>query len=1486
MKHHIHFNISILLFCSVVSTFGATITWNGSGSDQKWNTAANWIGGVIPGTSDDAIVPAGSTVVVDTTPSSAVNSLFVQGTLNVNSLVSLSVTQITSSTVYVLQIGGGTLNNNGVINITGMAGANPGLSFVNGTAADGTFTNAGTLTVNTSAGTGACVNFNQTTGGTAIFNMGSSGVTLTQASAKTVFNMVAGTAQIGGALTLGSSSSYVNCKFMAMAAGNLTLLPSADINAWVTFTSSNISLSAAAGTATLLTNSGTLAIHLPSTGASASVFQLSPSAGAVSTTFTNTGTITIDGAYAAPGSGGGSFAFQGGDAITAMILNNTGTITDTHTGTAASIYSFSSTTANRIHTINNSGTMSLSTGMTLGSVATINNNSGSVLNVKAAITGNTFGGLSSTINNNIGAIFNADVASNTSGVLSGTMTFNNYGTLTGRGTMATTVNFNPRAGIISPGNSTTSYGQFNISGTSLDFSNSSFVIKVNGTTAGTNFDQIINTTASAITMTGAKFILTKLAGYTAPVAAFNFTGAGAVITGTAIASGDNGFALSQIAGVITATWTTGQPAKAPSIITNAPSSIAATGVSFNANLINTGGDATNFDRGFCYKTSTGVTITDTKTSESSTSTTGVFSKLISSLLPNTQYFYKGYATNSVGTTLSSTEISFFTLANVPAAPALSANASSINIVIGSSDGNPSTTLYAIMVSGQYVQADGTLGTNPVWQTSASWGSKTVTGLSGSTLYTFQAKALNGASIETAFGASASVSTLLLPTVTVPIGTYNYNGSPQGPKSASNTGTGTSYTFSYASQDGTTYPASSTLPTAVGDYTVTATVLANGIYGSASSDATAFTILPEFFSIGQQPDCSTTGLTIAYKTDPTVAYSSPTATRTICQLAGFCESNPAVPVNMYGSRTDQQTTATGYYYVKQINGRWWVIDPLGYLNISKGAACLGTSSGAVSRAVYSSLYANSSVNWMNSAKQMLKDNGFYAAGAWSDIANIKNNPNQSTKPLAYTIILNLMSGYGAKVGKSTLDVSATAIPVFESGFATYCDSVCQALVSNIPDQNLFGYFTDNELPFFTYNLSAFLTLGNTSRTDPNYVATINWLTANGYTTASASSSVVQNKFLAYVATTYYSTVYNAVKRYDPVHMVIGSRVCQTATRAIPDFMTAAGPYVDIFSVNYYSAWTPSVSLSQSWGTQLGKPYIVSEFYTKGEDVGYGNTGGAGFVVKTQTDRGYEYQNFTLALLQSKTCVGWHWFKYMDNDSTIVSADPSNRDSNKGIVNLSYVPYAAMTDLMKDVNLKVYNLTDYFDQPATTVPVTASYLTDLVIQNYRLSTFNPDTLTYKIALPATTTANPSISYTKSNSAMTVVLTNPRNVFSTLVSDRTATLYTTSANGLQHRTYTIIFDKVSQITTGLNTIAELNGFSCYPNPVDRNKVLTIQNQTDCSKDNFLQVTDLSGKAVIKTIFSGSEYQLKLQGTVPGIYLLEINNSKGRFRQKLMVR
>jgi hypothetical protein len=69
-------------------------------------------------------------------------------------------------------------------------------------------------------------------------------------------------------------------------------------------------------------------------------------------------------------------------------------------------------------------------------------------------------------------------------------------------------------------------------------------------------------------------------------------------------------------------------------------------------------------------------------------------------------------------------------------------------------------LYAIQVGSSYVQNFGssTLGVSPVWFTSSQWGTTTVTGLAGSTSYTFSVKAKNGDNVETSFGSSTSLST--------------------------------------------------------------------------------------------------------------------------------------------------------------------------------------------------------------------------------------------------------------------------------------------------------------------------------------------------------------------------------------------------------------------------------------------------------------------------------------------------------------------------------------------------------------------------------------------------------------------------------------------------------------------------------------------------------------------------------------------------------
>lgn len=77
----------------------------------------------------------------------------------------------------------------------------------------------------------------------------------------------------------------------------------------------------------------------------------------------------------------------------------------------------------------------------------------------------------------------------------------------------------------------------------------------------------------------------------------------------------------------------------------------------------------------------------------------------------------------------------------------------------------------------------------------------------------------------------------------------------------------------------------------------------------------------------------------------------------------------------------------------------------------------------------------------------------------------------------------------------------------------------------------------------------------------------------------------------------------------------------------------------------------------------------------------------------------YQHFTLSLLELKACVGWHWFKHADNDLAEPGTDPSNRDSNEGIVTARYMPDAARIDEMRLLNERVYRLADYFDRAAT-------------------------------------------------------------------------------------------------------------------------------------------------------------------------------------------
>jgi hypothetical protein len=224
--------------------------------------------------------------------------------------------------------------------------------------------------------------------------------------------------------------------------------------------------------------------------------------------------------------------------------------------------------------------------------------------------------------------------------------------------------------------------------------------------------------------------------------------------------------------------------------------------------------------------------------------------------------------------------------------------------------------------------------------------------------------------------------------------------------------------------------------------------------------------------------------------------------------------------------------------------------------------------------------------------------------------------------------------------------------------------------------------------------------NLPATDPGHQAALEWLRARHGAHANSKNIVAQDEsdFLAVMVGRYFSIVARAIKKHDPNHLYLGARFHGADLRE-PEIFRACGPHVDVVSVNYYRAWTPVQERLAMWERESGRPVLITEWYAKGEDSGLPNTGGAGWLVKTQRDRGLFYQNFALALLESRVCVGWHWFKYIDNDPTDTRADPSNQDSNKGIVNNRYVPYAPLLDAMKEINDRAYALAAYFDRQSS-------------------------------------------------------------------------------------------------------------------------------------------------------------------------------------------
>jgi hypothetical protein len=424
----------------------------------------------------------------------------------------------------------------------------------------------------------------------------------------------------------------------------------------------------------------------------------------------------------------------------------------------------------------------------------------------------------------------------------------------------------------------------------------------------------------------------------------------------------------------------------------------------------------------------------------------------------------------------------------------------------------------------------------------------------------------------------------------------------------------------------------------------------------------------------------------------VTYSDwkPNVSHTIGMISHFDSSQADENIDVYGGSPIIKSKGTGYFRVDKINNRFWFIDPLGnsYFNTAINGIRPGTSSNTMKS--LNDHFGNLN-NWISDVHKQIKSYGFNSAGSWSDVNTI-NAYNKSNKtPLPYCTQLSILSTFKKenKIKNENKDYPILAY-VYNPLFEYHCKNKILENKNKFYDPNLLGHFSDNELPFQENILTQFLDINDES--DEAFQFANNYVSQNNINVNDISKGQ-QEKFAGLIAEKYFSTVNRILKTHDPNHLYLGSRLHSSAknNKAV---LHAAEKNMDVISINFYGHWDLRPKEDDLWA-KLKKPFIITEFYTKGDDTKMDNMSGAGWRVSTQADRGIHYQNFLLSFMQNKNCIGIHWFRYQDNDPKDTSADPSNLDSNKGMVNVDYEWYTPLVNAMSQINNRKFRLIKHLD-----------------------------------------------------------------------------------------------------------------------------------------------------------------------------------------------
>ncbi len=383
--------------------------------------------------------------------------------------------------------------------------------------------------------------------------------------------------------------------------------------------------------------------------------------------------------------------------------------------------------------------------------------------------------------------------------------------------------------------------------------------------------------------------------------------------------------------------------------------------------------------------------------------------------------------------------------------------------------------------------------------------------------------------------------------------------------------------------------------------------------------------------------------------------------------------------------------TGFFRTEKVDGRWWFVDPEGYLFLSVGVNCVGPGGGGRAyridqrRNLYKELPPerqdfnpgrpntasfgtwNLYRRYGEDFREKSIDNIFNRMDRWgiNTIANWSRPQVYNRKRKAFTMQLQGLGIEGGLMGLAD---------VYAPGFEERIDNAVSSSVEPYNENPwLLGYFTYNEPSWLgqEQRLCDMILAGNNDR--PIKKELLGQLA--GGDTPEKRKQFIHNTFRIFI-----KTVGDALKRHSN-HLNLGIRFGHVPENEILDLCKDV---FDVFSFNCYDLYPPTDMMDRCMEV-TGRPMMIGEYHFGTVDRGMAQSL---WQVNSQQERGIGYRYYTEKAYSHPGLIGTAYFQWCDQDLTGRGNDGENY--NCGLVDVTDRPYPYQVEAMSQTAKRLFEV----------------------------------------------------------------------------------------------------------------------------------------------------------------------------------------------------